>query len=153
MPPGRRGRPAGSSNSNNPRAAQSTLAFGRNNKITKPSLPPPSKKASKPTTDKQVKDVATIIDEGKVVPTQKEAEENKDAKPKTDDVVNEDQALAERREKAIAIREIQQVKAEESSKEAVVVDAAEEKARKVPEAAVKRYWREKEAERKAPRGM
>lgn len=64
-----------------------------------------------------------------------------------DAVVEEDKSLAEGRETAFAIRE------REAQKEKEAVDPVEEKARKVSDAAVKRYWREKEDERKAPRGM
>lgn len=144
MPPARRGRPPGSTSSapsnGNPRAAQQTLAFGRkNNKITKPSLPPPSsRKISKvkddgePTTPTAAAEVASVedvkVEDGKV------------------EVVDEDPALAYGRERGMAIREAKQD--EQTSKQ----DPMEEKAKAVSEAAVKRYWREREAERKAPRG-
>ncbi|KAI4238256.1 MAG: hypothetical protein L6R40_005796 [Gallowayella cf. fulva] len=143
MPPARRGRPPGSTSSapsnGNPRAAQQTLAFGRkNNKITKPSLPPPSsRKISKvkddgePTTPTAAAEVASVedvkVEDGKV------------------EVVDEDPALAYGRERGMAIREAKQD--EQTSKQ----DPMEEKAKAVSEAAVKRYWREREAERKAPR--
>ncbi|KAI4122439.1 MAG: hypothetical protein LQ338_005816 [Usnochroma carphineum] len=150
----RRGRPPGSTNRShsNPRAAQQTLAFGRGNKITKPSLPPPaSSHKSAKRAEKQVKDIATEVDEVIDVPAsakaEEEEEEEEDGGRKEDDVVvvEEDPTLAEGRETALSIREQQrEVRTPQ-------VDPAEEKARKVPEAAVKRYWREKEAERKAPR--
>ncbi|KAL8699418.1 MAG: hypothetical protein Q9201_006011, partial [Fulgogasparrea decipioides] len=147
MAPARRGRPPGSSSAShhNPRSnAQSTLAFGRNNKITKPSLPPPSsRKASKPTNTTQSKDIDEVIEATAPAP----AKEQEDEEGVKDEIVNEDPTLAEGRERGIAIREKQ-----EEEKEAVKGrDEAEERARKVSEAAVKRYWREKEAERKAPR--
>ncbi|KAL8947910.1 MAG: hypothetical protein Q9222_005859, partial [Ikaeria aurantiellina] len=152
MPPARRGRPPGSTSShrnNDPRAAQSTLAFGgRNNKITKPSAPPPSsRKISKPSSKaKDGGDIAPVVPE----------QENKDVKDistKHDDVadaaptevVEEDATLREGR--AMAIRQSQTQKGEVIVKR----DADEEKASGVSEAAVKKYWRDKEAERKAPR--
>ncbi len=140
MPPGRRGRPPGSSNGSKSRPTpQSTLAFGgRSNKITKPSAPPPSsKKASKPN-ERQTKDISQVVEEE--TPTAQEDEAK-------DEVVNEDQSLAEGRETAFAIRE------REVRKEKEAVDPAEEKARQISDAAVKRYWRAKEEERKAPRGI
>ncbi|KAL8907352.1 MAG: hypothetical protein Q9207_001470 [Kuettlingeria erythrocarpa] len=138
MPPGRRGRPPGSSNGSKSRPTpQSTLAFGgRSNKITKPSVPPPSsKKASKPN-ERQTKDISQVIEDETPAA---EADEVKD------EVVDEDQSLAEGRETTFAIRE------REARKEEEAVDPAEEKARTVSDAAVKRYWRAKEEERKAPR--
>ncbi|KAL8833548.1 MAG: hypothetical protein Q9170_004203 [Blastenia crenularia] len=141
MPSGRRGRPAGSTN-NKPRAAQSTLAFGRNNKITKPTPPPSSssRKASKPISDKQLEDVAKIIEEE--VPTPRKKDEEEDVQLEDQEVVNEDAALKEGRAMAVAMREREKV---------VEVDEAERKAKGVSDTAVKRYWREKEGERKAPR--
>ncbi|KAL8930978.1 MAG: hypothetical protein Q9208_000079 [Pyrenodesmia sp. 3 TL-2023] len=141
MPPGRRGRPPGSSNGSRSRPTpQSTLAFGgRSNKITKPSVPPPpSKKASKPN-ERQTKDISQVIEDETPAAQEDDAENN-------NAVVEEDKSLAEGRETAFAIRE------REAQKEKEAVDPAEEKARKVSDAAVKRYWREKEDERKAPRG-
>lgn len=140
MPPARRGRPPGVSNK--PRAApQSTLSFGRSNKITKPSVPPPSsKKASKPS-ENQLKDVTPAVDE------EASAKEEDVAEAKAGgEVVDENTARAEEG-RGIAIREREEVRNE--SRE---VDPAEEEAKRVSDAAVKRYWREKELERKAPRG-
>ncbi|KAL8691838.1 MAG: hypothetical protein Q9224_004086, partial [Gallowayella concinna] len=146
MPPARRGRPPGSSsssysnNNNNPRAAQQTLAFGRNNKVTKPSLPAQtSRKVSKSKNDDTVTPGATAAT---AVP------EVADVKPEAEnaEVVNEeDTTLAEGREKEMAIRETKQ---KDIAKKR---DAHEDRALKVTEAAVKRYWREREMERKAPR--
>ncbi|KAL8707637.1 MAG: hypothetical protein Q9220_007375 [cf. Caloplaca sp. 1 TL-2023] len=157
MPPARRGRPPGSTphrTSSDPRAAQSTLAFGRSNKITKPSVPPSSsRKISKPSKSKD--------EEVAVIQTGSDKEESVDVRatsPKSgsDDVVvaaiaptevkEEVASLKEGREKAMAIRQAHK------TEEAVALrDENEEKAGKVSEAAVKRYWREKEMERKAPR--
>ncbi|KAL8647630.1 MAG: hypothetical protein Q9210_005440, partial [Variospora velana] len=149
MPPTRRGRPSGSTSShntgnNNPRAAQSTLAFGRSNKITKPSVPPPaSKKGTKLDVLQQqqpeVKDIKHVVDE------QAPTKEVEDAIETKTEVVTEDPALAEGRREADAARAVRQRQGGEQD------DDAEEKARKVSEAAVKRYWRAKEGERKAPR--
>lgn len=149
MAPGRRGRPAGSTNTR-AAAPQSTLAFGRNNKITKPSLlQPPNKKASKPSSsDQQVKDVAKVVDE-KVVATKQEEDGLKEEESKqegeTAAVKDEDPALAEgKAAAALAVRK-------KEEKEVREVDKDEERANKVSDAAVKRYWNAKEAERKSPR--
>lgn len=148
MPPARRGRPPGSTSSrNDPRAAQQTIAFGRSNKITKPSLPPPSsRKVSKAksgdVTPPAASEVAKIEDVT--------VEEAKEEPVNSADVVNEDPTLAEGRERGMAIRtEVRKKKEEQIMGKG---DAMEEKAKGVSEAAVKRYWREREGERKAPRG-
>ncbi|KAI4116919.1 MAG: hypothetical protein LQ345_002753, partial [Seirophora villosa] len=146
MPPARRGRPPGStssnSTSNNPRGAQSTLAFGRSNKITKPSIPAPtSKKAVKPHAqqqqheqqEQQVKDITHLVVD--------DEEEERSAHEEEDEVVNE--ALADGGREAAVTRRGGEEREED--------EEAEGKARKVSEAAVKRYWRAKEGERKAPR--
>lgn len=142
MPPARRGRPPGStssnSTSNNPRGAQSTLAFGRSNKITKPSIPAPaSKKAVKPHAqqgqhEQRVKEITHLVVDGEEERSAHEEEEKEE-----EEVVNG-------RREAAATR---QGGGEDEDEE------AEGKARKVSEAAVKRYWRAKEGERKAPRGV
>ncbi|KAL8732470.1 MAG: hypothetical protein Q9166_002683 [cf. Caloplaca sp. 2 TL-2023] len=139
MPPARRGRPPGSSSShNNPRTAQQTLAFGRNNKITKPSVPPPSsRKVSKAKTEDSAPAAVEEVTKAEDVDLKNE--------PESTEVVNEDPALAEGRERGIAIREMNKERMDKR-------DPMEEKARGVSEAAVKRYWRERELERKAPRG-
>ncbi|KAL9584389.1 MAG: hypothetical protein Q9212_002148 [Teloschistes hypoglaucus] len=146
MPPGRRGRPPGptSTSSRRDSNAQSTLAFGnRNNKITKPSKPTPAtgKKHSGSVSPsiKQNEDVIKAIDDEPVKAPQ--VDDTKD-----DEVVNEAPILAEGREQELAIRQSQQKK-EETKK-----DEAREKAGKISDAAVRRYWHDRENERKAPRG-
>ncbi|KAL9009556.1 MAG: hypothetical protein Q9173_005426, partial [Seirophora scorigena] len=150
MPSARRGRPPGSTSSNstnnNLRAAQSTLAFGRSNKITKPSIPAPaSKKAVKPNAQQeeqrgqQVKDITHLVDE-------EQSTHEEDVVGSKAEVVNEDPTLAEGRREAAARAAARQAREEQEDD-----DDAEGKARKVSEAAVKRYWRAKEGERKAPR--
>ena len=122
--------PASKRKSSNPRAAQATLAFGaRSNKITKPIAPSPpsSKKLSKPQTEELVKAAEEGIPPAKVS-------------------VPEDASLAEGREEAAQRLAIRQAQTQEVRSE------AEEKASKISEAAVKKYWRQKEEERKAPRG-
>ncbi|KAL8725312.1 MAG: hypothetical protein Q9181_006457 [Wetmoreana brouardii] len=144
MPPARRGRPPGSSSAShhNPRSnAQSTLAFGRNNKITKPSFPPASsRKASKPTSAVQSKDINEVVEATAPAPAKEQEDEGG-----KDEVVNEDPTLAEGRERQREKEMVMRGKEEKGR------DEAEERARRVSEAAVKRYWREKEGERKAPR--
>ncbi|KAL8657868.1 MAG: hypothetical protein Q9226_001501 [Calogaya cf. arnoldii] len=146
MPPARRGRPPGSTSSqNNPRAAQQTLAFGRNNKITKPSLPhPSSKKVSKAKSGDNTPPAASEVAKIEDVPLEEAREE-----PENADVVDEDPTLAEGRERGMAIR-LSEVKKSDRGM-TVKEDAMEEKAKRVTDTAVKRYWREREGERKAPR--
>ncbi|KAL8809306.1 MAG: hypothetical protein Q9200_003523, partial [Gallowayella weberi] len=154
MPPARRGRPPGSSSSsshnhkNNPRAAQQTLAFGRTNKITKSSLPPPPsrQKVSKSKNDDLVTPspatTPTIVTEAENV------------KPENTEIVNADTAsMAEESEETVGIpiRESKREDALAEKKKKGDADGMEEKARRVTDAAVKRYWRDREAERKAPR--
>ncbi|KAL8941597.1 MAG: hypothetical protein Q9216_002148 [Gyalolechia sp. 2 TL-2023] len=170
MAPGRRGRPPGgssSSSTNNPRAAagQGTLAFGgRNNKITKPSLPPPpsshnnkkpSSKLSSSSSEQQQQQKQRQVKGLTARDGAKEGEEEEEGDEgtvKNRDLlavgVSREEEVNEKKEKAIAIRETMSKKEEE---EGIIVDPLEEKAKKVPDSAVKRYWREKEAERKAPR--
>ncbi|KAI4205700.1 MAG: hypothetical protein LQ350_000197 [Teloschistes chrysophthalmus] len=147
MPPGRRGRPPGSTSASSRRDstnAQSTLAFSNsNNRITKPSKPSPAtgKKPSGSASPsiKNHEDVIKAIDDELV-----KAPQIEDA---TDDkVVNEAPILAEGREQELAIRQSQQKK-EETKK-----DEARERAGKISDVAVRRYWHDRENERKAPRG-
>ncbi|KAL8788024.1 MAG: hypothetical protein Q9213_001916 [Squamulea squamosa] len=145
MPPARRGRPPGSTSShNNPRAAQQTLAFGRNNKITKPSLPPPS---SRKVSKAKHADADTPPPASEVAKVEDVHAEDVKVEPENAEVVDEDPALAEGRERGMAIREVKR------KEETVKRDLMEDKAKGVSEAAVKRYWRDREAERKAPRGQ
>ena len=68
-----------------------------------------------------------------------------EVKDEVDEAVDEDPAFVEGRERGVALRQAPQQQQKGR-------DEVEEKAMKVPEAAVKRYWRDREAERKAPRG-
>jgi len=100
-------------------ADQSTLSFGNQSRITKPTTAPTAGKKSKDELD-----TADVVFEDFKTP---EVEE-----PTTAEVV---------------IRE--QVKHEvEHPKDAVEVEA-----QAIGEAQLKRYWKDREAERKAPRGM
>lgn len=125
MPPSRR-------KSSNPRSAQQTLAFGPRtsaNKVTKPSLPAPSsKKLDKPASDILVKalseEISTPEQLSEDVPSAEEVNEEEVEQPRE-----------------LAIREQPPARTE-----------AEQKASKVSEAQIKKYWKAKEDERKAPRG-
>ncbi len=68
----------------------------------------------------------------------------------TAEAVNEDPTLAEGRERGMAIRT--DVRKRNENGMMRTEDAMEEKAKGISEAAVKRYWRQREEERKAPRG-
>ena len=153
MPPARRGRPLGSTSSqNNPRAAQQTLAFGRNNKITKPSLPPPSSrkvsqaKSRDATTPPAASEVAKIEDVAPVAEANDEKAESTEEDPAF--------LAAEGRERGMAIRGTEGRTREKDgvTGKGKEEDVMELKAKGVSEAAVKRYWREREGERKAARG-
>lgn len=127
MPPTRRK----ASNTTSTARAQQTLSFNsRSAKVTKPSIPASSKKLGKPAT----------------VQLLKKAEETEDAAPalseEVDAQIEEEPTTAE-----LAI-------AQQAKKEAQVIkrSAEEERAAKVSEAQIKRYWKGKEEERKAPRG-
>ncbi|KAL9128278.1 MAG: hypothetical protein Q9217_003009 [Psora testacea] len=125
MPPGRRGRPPGSTSTS--RNAQKTLAFGRNssNKITKPSSlsQPHTKKLS--TTQKPA-----------LSATVSEAEISAPESPKEDEQ-DENRALPIRHQHA-------------AGKE-IVRDQREIEALKISEAQIKEYWKAKEEARIAPR--
>ncbi|CAO1601372.1 hypothetical protein XANCAGTX0491_005037 [Xanthoria calcicola] len=155
MPPARRGRPPGSTSSqNNPRAAQQTLAFGRNNKITKPSLPPPSsRKVSKAKSGDATTPPASAASEiAKIEDVAPVAEANDEKAESTE----EDPAFvaAEGRERGMVIRGTEGRTREKDgvTGKGKEEDIMERKAKGVSEAAVKRYWRDREGERKAARG-
>ncbi|KAL8954997.1 MAG: hypothetical protein Q9183_006837, partial [Haloplaca sp. 2 TL-2023] len=142
MPPAKRGRPAGSTRTPSTKPQQ-TLAFGNSNKITKPSRPSASaadtRKKASPSLQKN-EDVAKAIDEAPV-----KAPVVDEVKDEDEEVVDEDPAFVEGRERGMALRQAPQQQKQKGR------DEVEEKAMKVPDAAVKRYWRDREAERKAPR--
>lgn len=110
--------------------AQPTLTFGpRANKVTKPSITSNLKsKSSKPPASD--------------VTTQSPASEQSPAPEELDDRIENEPTTAD-----LAIR--QQV---EKEIEAVKKSEVEEKAEAVSEAQIKRFWKGKEGERKAPRG-
>lgn len=129
MPPTRRK----ASNPTSTARAQQTLSFNsRSAKVTKSSIPASSKNLDKPTT----------------VQLLKKAEETEDAAPspalseEVDAQIEDEPTTAE-----LAI-------AQQAKKEVQVIkrSAEEERAVKVSEAQIKRYWKGKEEERKAPRG-
>lgn len=102
------------------RGAQSTLSFGSNSRVTKPSLPIQTvKKQGTPLAD-QVKAPESPIIEAESQST-------------TADIAIEEQA--------------------EEEVQKVVRTPAEELAASINETRLKRYWKEREAERKAPRGV
>ncbi len=132
MPPNRRS----SSKTTGPaaRGSQSTLSFGSRSKVTKP-LP-----ASQ--TKKQKTDASTTslpIKESKAPSPSPALSPAPDAEAdaKSESLTTAEVALAEQVE-----QEVQKPKSK-----------AEEEAEKVSEAQIKRYWKGKEDERKAPRGI
>lgn len=135
MPPARRPRQASTQAS---RAAQSTLSFGSRNKVTKPSAAPSTaeKKASTLTAALHKPTIATVIN----------TEED-----------DEDFAVAKDTGK-VSGTGLGHVTSEAAvAQQAAIVmvkpkTEAEISAEKVGDAAIKRYWKAKEAERKAGRG-
>ncbi len=127
MPPTRR-------KSSNPHSAQQTLAFGPRtsaNKVTKPSLPASTKKLNKPVSSEPL---VKALSEEVSTPEPAAAEDV----PSAQDVKQEEEP---EQPKELAIRAQPPAKTE-----------AEERAAKISEAQIKRYWKAKEDERKAPRG-
>ncbi|KAK0512278.1 hypothetical protein JMJ35_005406 [Cladonia borealis] len=127
--------------------AQSTLAFGPNsssNKVTKPLAPPSSTKKSPKTKPTSKKSDAALLDETSVPSTPSPAPEEE--KP----------SLAEKTvpesPRTLAIRNQTTSLQEKSSKrEEIKADGVEELARKIPETQIRKYWKNKEDERIAPR--
>lgn len=121
MPPTRR-------KASNPGArAQQTLAFGPNsNKVTKPSIPPQSKKLSKASQDDLSKAVAVELST---------------PEPEINDIEPEAQILSPR---TLAIRKQAPAPQAEGSE-------IEQKAAKIPDTQLRKYWIGKEDERIAPR--
>ena len=139
MPPGKRGRPAGSTTTSKS-TAQKTLAFGPNssNKITKPS--PLSQSHTKKLSPIQKSALSTAVSEAEVSAPESPAAEQQEE----EDVGKEE---IDRKQAALPIRHSGQAEA----KEAVERDQKELEALKVSEAQIKRYWKLKEEIRRAPR--
>ena len=131
MPPTRRKSTAPSSH------AQQTLAFsGRSNKVTKPSVAHPSAKSLSKASPDQLAKASKAVSE---VSSPETTEAHADPQPQEPEEIvipDADQRLAFR---------VQGAKPN-------LHDEVSDKARKVSDAQVKRYWRGKEDERKAPRG-
>jgi DNA polymerase delta subunit 4 len=108
------------------------LTFGRQNKVTKPSAGPPSSKA-KQTPTKPTTKVDPLLTES-IVRTNLPAV----ADPDLSEPTTAEAAIAEQA-------------AQEAARVEVERDADEETASHVTDAQIKKYWRAKEASRKAPR--
>ena len=137
MPPTRR-KPSNPTTS----ASQKTLSFNsRSNKVTKPSIPA----SSKPLSDKSITKPQTAS-------LRKAVAADDDAPPpalseEVDAQIEEEPTAAD-----LAIRQqVEEVK-KKTEGEVKKGGSEEEKAGKVGEAQIKKYWRGKEEERKAPRG-
>ncbi|KAI4122959.1 MAG: hypothetical protein LQ347_006323, partial [Umbilicaria vellea] len=128
MPPTRRK----ASNPTSTAGAQQTLSFNsRSAKVTKPSIPASSKKLGKPATVQLLKKVEETED---AAPASAPSEE-------LDAQIEEEPTTAESAIAQQAKKEVQVIKR----------SAEEDRAAKVSEAQIKRYWKGKEEERKAPR--
>ena len=131
MPPTRRKSSAPSSH------AQQTLAFsGRSNKVTKPSIAHPSPKSLSKTSPSQLSKASKAVSEVSSPETVAAHADSQPQEPEEVVIPDAEQGLAFR---------VQGAKPN-------LHDEVSEKARKVSDAQVKRYWRGKEEERKAPRG-
>ena len=127
MPPTRRK----SSNPTSVRAAQPTLTFhSRSNKVTKPNLPSTSEESK--LVKAKPEEFLKVVELASLSPT-----------PEDVDIQTEHGSTTAES----AIRE--QVKVEQATPRS----AADERAEKITDAQIKRYWKAKEDERKAPRGM
>ena len=134
MPPGRRKATQPTTIS----STQRTLAFGPHpNKITKPNQLPPS------TTLKKPSQKALSLTPSPPPPAAAVEENKKSSEP---GVKSEAEAEVEAK---LAIREPPQPKVEVP---VVIKSEAEERAARVGEGDVRKYWRKQEAARKAPRG-
>ena len=143
MPPGRRGRPPGSTST--PKNPQQRLTFGPNasNKITKPSALSQSHSKKLSPTPKSVLS-ATVKDEIDASAPESPAAE------KEEEVSREDVARKHEEEgKALPIRRNAKEQAEKVRE--AKRDVKEVEAMKVSEAQIKRYWTLKEEARIAPR--
>ena len=113
--------------------AQKTLTFGPNsNKVTKPSLPPPSKKLSKPAQD----EISKAITSETSTPEPESEAQTKPEAPHPDPQIQSPRTLAIRKQSAAAQAEGSEV---------------EQKAGKIPETQLRKYWKGKEDERIAQR--
>lgn len=165
MPPTRR-KPTQPTSSTSSSRAQKPLSFGPSNKITKPSTGHTAAKSTKndsPLRKAVVKEINVLsTPEPDEVPPQDEH----DSKEKAEDALKS--PGAEQRDLAIRKQQQQQQQQtlsqpqqqpEPKSAHALpkvadnnVSDPTEEKARKVSDAAIKKYWHAIEDQRKAPRG-
>lgn len=153
MPPTRR-KPTQSSSSSR---AQKPLSFGPSNKITKPSISHTTAKSTKkdsPLRKAVVKEIDVIT-----TPEPEEISQDERDSKKTQDALKS--PGAEQRDLAIRKQQIlsQLQQPEPKSAHALpkdhgddVPDPTDEKARKVSDAAIKKYWQAVEDQRKAPRG-
>lgn len=131
MPPARRKSTAPSAR------AQQTLAFsGRANKVTKPSIAPPSAKS--------ISKASSPVSRPSTPHPQEDAQRQEPEEEVEEVEIPNAPAAAAAEEQGLAFR-VQGTKP-------TLHDEVDEKARKVSDAQVKRYWRAKEEERKAPRG-
>ena len=133
MPPTRR-------KSGNPSTrAQQTLAFGPNsNKVTKPSLPPQSKKLSKPAQEEISKTITT--------PTTEVSTPEPEIEHKIEDTPQQQQPEPQiQSPRTLAIRK------QGAAPQATAGSEIEQKAAKISDTQVRKYWAGKENERIAPR--
>ena len=117
-----------SGNTTSAARSQQPLSFNaRSNKITKPSVSAASKNLEKVNTKK----LAEAVEIASPPPAAEEVDVQKKEQPTTAELAIRSQIDADKKEWT----------------------GAEAKATKITDAQVKRYWKKKEEERKAPRGM
>lgn len=125
--------------------AQSTLAFGPNstsNKVTKP-LPPSTttKKSPKPAKSD------ALLDEISTPSPAPESPSEEEKQSRAEDVLESPRTLAIRNQAS----SVQEKKAKKEEPKKAGVDAVEERALKISETQIRKYWKSKEEERIAPR--
>lgn len=123
-------------------ATQQTLAFGPRNKVTKPALP--TSKKSKPSLLSQTGSNAQSTP-SPALPSEDETDPEAVLRERKDDEVEKEPILPKSPGGRLAIREVKTAAPARSE--------VEDRAARVSEADLKRYWRAKEDERKAKRGV
>lgn len=127
-------------------ATQQTLAFGPRSKVTKPAAALPTTKKSKPSPLSQTNSKAPFTPSPASTSEDETADLEALRHKRSDDEVDKEPTLPKSPGGRLTIREVHAPAAPARSE-------VEERAAKVSEAELKRYWRAKEEERKAKRGV
>ncbi|MCJ1466674.1 hypothetical protein MMC07_005294 [Pseudocyphellaria aurata] len=130
-------------------STQQTLAFGPRNKVTKPTAPPPaSKKKLKPSPLSQESDSQTLSTTSAAVTLEEDETDDADAlrrkRSNDEEVQKKPSMLPKSPGGRLSIREVKSAAAPARSE-------VEERAARLSDAELKRYWRAQEEERTAKR--